>query len=78
MDQQPLTSIWLHTAEAVILERNIVESSQKIKRNTQVLLELIKEDGGAIDEEWAPGLSQTPRRVVQNFVGGESFGAQDM
>jgi hypothetical protein len=64
-DQQPLTSIWLQTAEAVILERKIVENSQKIKRNTQVLLELIREDGPAIDEEWAPGLSQASRRTLQ-------------
>lgn len=78
LDQQPLTNIWLHTAEAVILERGIVECSQKIKRNTQVLLELIKEDGGVVDEEWAPGLSQISRHALQNFVGGESFGAQEM
>ena len=64
-DQQPLTGIWLQTAEAVILDRKIVENSQKIKRNTQVLLELIKEDGPAIDEEWAPGLSQASRRTLQ-------------
>ena len=64
-DQQPLTSIWLQTAEAVILERKIVENSQKIKRNTQVLLELIREDGPAIEEEWAPGLSQASRRTLQ-------------
>ncbi len=64
-DQQPWTSIWLPTAEAVILERKIVENSQKIKRNTQVLLELIREDGPAIEEEWAPGLSQASRRTLQ-------------
>jgi hypothetical protein len=64
-DQQPLASIWLQTAEAAILERKIVENSQKIKRNTQVLLELIREEGPAIDEEWAPGLSQASRRTLQ-------------
>jgi hypothetical protein len=64
-DQQPWTSIWLGTAEAVILERKIVEDAQGIKRNTQVLLELIREDGPAIEEEWAPDLSQTSRRTVQ-------------
>lgn len=63
-DQQPWTCIWLQTAEAVILERKIVENSLKIKRNTQVLLELIREDGPAIEEEWAPGLSQASRRTL--------------
>jgi hypothetical protein len=70
-DQQPFTNIWLYTAEAVILDRKIVESSQNIKRNTQVLLELIREDGSTIDEEWAPGLSQISRRTLQNFAAAE-------
>ncbi|OBT41961.1 hypothetical protein VE00_06682 [Pseudogymnoascus sp. WSF 3629] len=78
-DQQPLTNIWLHTAEALILERGIVECSLKIKRNTQVLLELIKEDGG-VDEEWAPGLSQASRHALHHGVGagGAYFGAHEM
>jgi hypothetical protein len=63
-DQQPLTSIWLPTAEAVILERKIVENTKEIKRHTHVLLELIKEDGPAI-EEWAPSLSQASQRTLQ-------------
>lgn len=91
VDQQPLTGIWLHTAEAVIMERKIVECPLKIKRNTQVLLELIKEDGGVVDEEWAPGLSQASRHALQHHPspnpnhhnhivgggghGGASFGA---
>ena len=57
-DQQPLTSIWLQTAEAVILERKIVENSLKIKRNTQVLLELIREDVSSFEEEWMPNQFQ--------------------
>lgn len=67
-DQQPWTQVWLPTAEAVVLERNIVESSSQIKRNTQVLLELIREDGTPIDEEWAPGLSQVRQSDLQNFL----------
>ena len=77
VDQQPLTSIWLQTAEAVILERKIVECSLKIKRNTQVLLELIKEDVGVVDEEWAPGLSQASRHPLHHSVGA-SFGVHEM
>ncbi|OBT62131.1 hypothetical protein VE03_08295 [Pseudogymnoascus sp. 23342-1-I1] len=79
IDQQPLTSIWLNTAEALILERGIVECSLKIKRNTQVLLELIKEDGG-MDEEWAPGLSQASRHALHHPVGagGAYFAAHEM
>lgn len=74
-DLQPLTAIWLHTAEAVILERKIVESSLNIKRNTQVLLELIREDGPPIEEEWTPGLSQASRRDMQNFTDVNTFGS---
>lgn len=72
-DQQPLTNIWLQTAEAVILERKIVENSIQIKRNTQVLLELIREDGPPIEEEWAPGLSQLSRHSMQNFKDVDAF-----
>lgn len=44
-DLPHLTNIWIHTAEALILERKIVERSQDIKRSPQVLLDLIKDDG---------------------------------
>lgn len=53
-DLQPLTSLWSLTAEATILERGIVESPTQIKRNTQVLLELIGEDGNLIEDVWSP------------------------
>jgi hypothetical protein len=54
-DLQHLSNIWMHTAEALILERKIVPRAQDIKRNTQVLLELIKEDGITADpmEDWS-------------------------
>jgi len=78
-DQQPLTNIWLHTAEAVILDRKIVESSRDIKRNTQVLLELIREDGTPIGPDWAPGVSEVSRHALQNFLGVAGFGGvQDL
>jgi hypothetical protein len=54
-DLQHLSNIWIHTAEALILERKIVERSQDIKRNTQVLLELIRDDGSDGVDEWASG-----------------------
>lgn len=63
-DQQPLTGdrgIWLQTGERVILERGVTNTAG-IKRNTAVLLELIKEDGASELTEWAPGLSQAPTR----------------
>ncbi|KAI9738539.1 MAG: hypothetical protein M1818_005436 [Claussenomyces sp. TS43310] len=78
LDQQPLTSIWLPTAEALVLDRNIVESSQKIKRNTQVLLELIREDGTTIEDDWAPGISQARETDYQHFLGVDGAGVQDL
>lgn len=65
-DQQPWqgpTGIWMQTGERVILERGIATTAT-IKRNTQVLLELIKEDGASELTEWAPGLSQAPTRDI--------------
>lgn len=47
-----LKEIWLPTAEALILKRKIVERPQDIKRNAQVLLDLIREDGAAEEDEW--------------------------
>lgn len=52
-DLPHLSNMWVHTAEALILERKIVERAQDIKRNTQVLLELIKDDGTDGTEDWA-------------------------
>lgn len=54
-DLQHLTNIWMHTAEALIMERKIVPRAVDIKRNTQVLLELIREDGITADpmEDWS-------------------------
>lgn len=53
LDDLPvLQKIWLTTAEALILERKIVERPIDIKRNAQVMLELIREDGVAEEDEW--------------------------
>ena len=51
-DMPVLQQIWLPTAEALILQRKIVERSQDISRNTQMLLELICEDGVEMGDEW--------------------------
>ncbi|KAI0402061.1 F-box domain-containing protein [Xylaria palmicola] len=50
-----LHSIWLPTAEALILDRGIVGRPQDIKRNAPALLDLIREDGAAEEDEWLYG-----------------------
>ncbi|OTB03045.1 hypothetical protein M426DRAFT_24076 [Hypoxylon sp. CI-4A] len=56
-DLPTLQQVWLPTAEALILDRGIVERPQDIKRNAQVMLELIREDGAAEEDEWWYGHS---------------------
>ncbi|OTA54333.1 hypothetical protein K449DRAFT_338857 [Hypoxylon sp. EC38] len=51
-DLPTLQQIWLPTAEALILDRKIVERPQDIKRNAQVMMELIREDGAVEEDEW--------------------------
>jgi hypothetical protein len=51
-DLQHLSNIWVHTANALILERNIVERPQDIKKITQVLLDLIRDDGTDDIDDW--------------------------
>jgi hypothetical protein len=48
-------SIWLPTAETLILERGIVARPQDIKRNGPALLDLIREDGAVEEAEWLYG-----------------------
>lgn len=53
LDDLPvLQQIWLVTAEATILDRAIVPRPQDIKRNQQVMLDLIREDGVDEEDEW--------------------------
>ncbi|KAI0541194.1 F-box domain-containing protein [Xylaria digitata] len=54
-DLPDLHSIWLPTAEALILDRGIVGRPQDIKRNGPALLDLIREDGAAEEDEWLYG-----------------------
>ncbi|KAH7136593.1 hypothetical protein EDB81DRAFT_85802 [Dactylonectria macrodidyma] len=51
-DLPVLQQIWLVTAEAVLHERRVVERPQDIKRNQQVMLDLIREDGIDEEDEW--------------------------
>ena len=58
LDDTPvLQQIWLTTAEALILDRRIVSRTQDIKRNQQVMLDLIREDGLDEEDEWWYGRS---------------------
>ena len=75
-DLQHLKNIWIHTAEALILERKIVSRSQDIKRNTQVLLELIRDDGTDGLEEWSSGNPRTVHTETQEGMG-SSGGVSD-
>ncbi|KAM0486796.1 hypothetical protein ACHAPX_000059 [Trichoderma viride] len=54
-DLPQLQQIWLATAEAMIMERRIVQRPQDIKRNQQVMLDLIGEDGLDETDEWYYG-----------------------
>jgi len=51
-DLPVLQKIWLETAEAMILDRKIVERASDIKRNTQVITDLIREDGFDEEDQW--------------------------
>ncbi|RDA90537.1 hypothetical protein CP533_4136 [Ophiocordyceps camponoti-saundersi (nom. inval.)] len=51
-DLPSLQHIWLVTAEATILDRGIVPRTQDIKRNQQVMLDLIREDGMGEEDDW--------------------------
>ncbi|KAI0430415.1 F-box domain-containing protein [Xylaria sp. FL1042] len=54
-DLPDLHSIWMPTAEALILDRGIVGRPQDIKRGGPALLDLIREDGAAEEDEWLYG-----------------------
>ncbi|KAB5580139.1 hypothetical protein GE09DRAFT_949897 [Coniochaeta sp. 2T2.1] len=56
-DLPNLHQIWSPTAEALVLDRKIVERPTDIKRNAQVMMELIREDGADEEDEWLYGTS---------------------
>lgn len=47
-----LQRFWLTTAEALILDRKIVERASDIRRNAQVMVDLIQEDGMGEEDDW--------------------------
>lgn len=65
-DLPVLQKIWMETAEAVILERNIVERPSEIRRNAQVLTDLIREDGFEDEDQWLYG-TIAPESVRPNL-----------
>ncbi|KAN0117261.1 hypothetical protein V8E51_003238 [Hyaloscypha variabilis] len=73
-DLQHLSNIWCHTAEALILERKIVERAQDIKRTHQVLLELIRDDGTDGLDDWSAANTADSGRTV-NIEGQEGMDA---
>lgn len=77
-DLQHLSNIWMQTAEALILERKIVDRPQDIKRNTQVLLELIKDDGTDGMDDWATNNTPAPNvNTMQQEGMGAAGGVSD-
>lgn len=65
-----LQHIWAPAAESLIMSRRIVERPQDIKRNAQVMLELIREDGAAMEDEWwygraAPESVRPPMEAIE-------------
>jgi hypothetical protein len=65
-DLPTLQGIWLNTAEALILDRKIVERSTDIKRNAQVMMDLIREEGVDEEDEWWYGTS-APESIRPNL-----------
>jgi hypothetical protein len=54
-DLPVLQKIWLETAETMILDRKIVERPSDIRRNAQILTDLIREDGVDDEDQWLYG-----------------------
>jgi hypothetical protein len=67
-DIPDLHDIWAKTAEALILERRIVDRPAAIKKNSQVLLDLIKEDGREEMDAWSPGRTNDEAREVRESM----------
>ncbi|RKU42698.1 hypothetical protein DL546_006043 [Coniochaeta pulveracea] len=65
-DLPVLQQIWLATAETLVLDRKIVQHPAHIKRNAEVMLELIREDGVEEEDEWLYGTS-APESVRANL-----------
>jgi hypothetical protein len=65
-DLPVLQQIWTVTAESLILKRGIVGRAQDIRRNQQLMLDLIKEDGLDEEDEWCYGRNVSPSMRQQH------------
>ena len=65
-DLPVLQKIWMETAEAMILDRKIVERPSDIKRNAQIFTDLIREDGVEEEDQWWYG-TVAPESVMPNL-----------
>jgi hypothetical protein len=65
-DLPVLQKIWAETAEAMILDRKIVERASDIKRNAQIFTGLIREEGIEEEDQWWYGTG-APESVRPNL-----------
>lgn len=65
-DLPVLQKIWLETAEAMILDRKIVERPSDIRRNAQIFTDLIREDGVEDEDQWWYG-TVAPESVMPSL-----------
>lgn len=54
-DLPPLHDIWARSAEPLILSRKIVDRASAIKKNGQIFMDLIKDDGTDGLDDWTSG-----------------------
>lgn len=65
-DLPVLQRIWSDTAEAMILDRKIVERPSDIRRNGQIFTDLIRDDGVEDEDQWLYG-TVAPESVRPNL-----------
>lgn len=68
-DLPVLQNIWTRTAEALILQRRIVERPTDIRKNQHVILHLINGDGIDEEDEWCYGRNITESVRPPNVTG---------
>lgn len=76
-DLQHLSNIWIHTAEAMILNRKLVARPQDIKKNAAIFLELIRDNGTNDMDEWSAGNLRTINSREPQEGMGASGGVSD-
>ena len=65
-DLPVLQKIWSETAEAMILDRKIVERASDIRRGAQIFLGLIGEDSVEDEDQWLYG-TVAPESIRPNL-----------